>query len=71
MTCFHYLTTQWSLTLLLEAGADSPAVGEVPVRDGTVPLKAAAMDAYRVNDAPKPVSLFHADLLRSSMTSVC
>ncbi|KAK3941430.1 hypothetical protein QBC46DRAFT_458309 [Diplogelasinospora grovesii] len=30
-------------------GTDSPTVGEAPVQDGTtVPLKAAAMDAYRV-----------------------
>lgn len=34
--------------LLSESGADLPAVGEVPAQDGAVPLKAAAMDAYRV-----------------------
>ncbi|KAK4118513.1 hypothetical protein N657DRAFT_606121 [Parathielavia appendiculata] len=31
-----------------KSAAEVPAVGEVPVRDGAVPLKAAAMDAYRV-----------------------
>lgn len=31
-----------------ESGVDSPAVGEVPIKDGAVPLRAAAMDAYRV-----------------------
>ncbi|KAK3291338.1 uncharacterized protein B0H64DRAFT_367410 [Chaetomium fimeti] len=30
------------------SGGDSPVVGEVPVQDGTLPLKAATMDAYRV-----------------------
>ncbi|KAL2259783.1 hypothetical protein VTK26DRAFT_6408 [Humicola hyalothermophila] len=31
-----------------KAGASPPVVGEVPVRDGAVPVRAAAMDAYRV-----------------------
>lgn len=31
-----------------KSGDDSSPVGEVPVQDGTVPLRAAAMDAWRV-----------------------
>jgi hypothetical protein len=31
-----------------KSGADAPVVGEAPIEDGTVPLKSAAMDAYRV-----------------------
>ncbi|KAK4150630.1 protein MON2 [Chaetomidium leptoderma] len=31
-----------------KSGGDSPTVGEVPVGDSTVPLRAAAMDAHRV-----------------------
>ncbi|KAK3693016.1 hypothetical protein B0T22DRAFT_420062 [Podospora appendiculata] len=31
-----------------KSGTASPPVGEAPIRDGTVPLRAAAMDAYRV-----------------------
>ncbi|KAH6843228.1 hypothetical protein B0I37DRAFT_418347 [Chaetomium sp. MPI-CAGE-AT-0009] len=31
-----------------KSGGDSPTVGEVPIQDGTLPLKAATMDAYRV-----------------------
>ncbi|KAL2264604.1 hypothetical protein VTJ83DRAFT_7114 [Remersonia thermophila] len=31
-----------------KSGADVPAVGEVPVHNGSVPLRSAAMDAYRV-----------------------
>jgi hypothetical protein len=34
--------------LNMSESGDSPAVGEVPVQDGTVPLRSAAMDAYRV-----------------------
>ncbi len=34
--------------LLLESGAESPSVGEVPIQDSTAALGAAAMDAYRV-----------------------
>ncbi|KAK1836789.1 guanine nucleotide exchange factor in Golgi transport N-terminal-domain-containing protein, partial [Podospora conica] len=31
-----------------KSGADSPAIGEAPIQDGTVPLRSAAMDAFRV-----------------------
>ncbi|KAK0738985.1 guanine nucleotide exchange factor in Golgi transport N-terminal-domain-containing protein, partial [Apiosordaria backusii] len=31
-----------------KTGQDSPVVGEVPLQDGTTPLRAAAMDAWRV-----------------------
>jgi hypothetical protein len=40
--------TQWYAKNGLESGGESPVVGEVPIQDGTLPLKAATMDAYRV-----------------------
>jgi hypothetical protein len=41
------ISVRYGILIGLESG-DSPAVGEVPGRDGNIPLRAAAMDAYRV-----------------------
>jgi hypothetical protein len=49
--CTFYLwdgRKQWYAKNDLESGSESPVVGEVPIQDGTLPLKAATMDAYRV-----------------------
>lgn len=43
----------------VESQADSPPVGQVPAADGEIPLKAAAMDAYRV----MPLRFDHSDLV--------
>lgn len=53
-TCFCWLAGGEVLIHLVESGVDSSAVGEVPLRNGTVPLKAAAMDAYRVRHLLPP-----------------
>ena len=52
-----------SLLIRLESGADSPAVGEVPVEDGTASVGAAAMDAYRVHATRRSQFRHTADLL--------
>ncbi|KAK3303625.1 uncharacterized protein B0T15DRAFT_402137 [Chaetomium strumarium] len=36
-----------------KSGVDSPPAGEVPMRNGSAPLRAAAMDAYRVSQRPE------------------
>lgn len=54
-----------------ESGSDAPSVGEAPTEDGAVPLKAAALDAYRVSVTR---ALLAGEILtkdnRSSMTCV-
>jgi hypothetical protein len=55
--------------LNMSESGDSPAVGEVPVQDGTIPLRSAAMDAYRVFLHNVSRSRPYADIPRSSTIS--
>lgn len=44
------MTCLWDVTnVRTGSGGGSPAVGEVPIQDGTIPARAATLDAYRVN----------------------
>ena len=68
----------------VELGSEAPLVGEAPVEDGTIPMRAAALDAYRVfndicllTDAQRPDHLrfsglsqpFGLELIESVLTN--
>jgi hypothetical protein len=56
------------IMLNMSESGDAPAVGEVPVQDGSVPLRSAAMDAYRVFLHDVSRYWLYADAHRSSTT---